>query len=112
MYIRLCLRKACYNTSLYTSFLLYSFFPQVDPKGALFYLSYSAIMSKNYPFIKRMIESSIAIGPLPLLLLPNFSFDYGYALYHLDQKEEGKQQIKDSLKNFPQVIRMLKETGV
>ena len=30
----------------------------------------------------------------------------------LDQKEEGKQQIKDSLKNFPQVIRMLKETGV
>ena len=69
-------------------------------------------MSKNYPFIKRMIESSIAIGPLPLLLLPNFSFDYGYALYQLDQKEEGKQQIKESLKNFPQVLRMLKETGV
>ena len=35
-----------------------------------------------------MIESSIAIGPLPLLLLPNFSFDYGYALYQLDHKEE------------------------
>lgn len=110
--MRLSARKACYVTALNVCMLLYSFFPQVDPRGTLMSMPYLALLSKRFATLQRIAESSLLVGTLPLLLLPNWAFDYGYALYELDEKEKARQQIKESLMRWPQVLRLLKQHSV
>lgn len=76
------------------------------------HISYLALVSKRMSAIQRIAESSLVIGTLPLLLLPNWAFDYGYALFKLDEQEKAHQQIKESLMRWPQVIRLFLEKAV
>lgn len=71
-----------------------------------------ALVCKKFNVIRRMAESQLMISTLPLLLLPNWSFDYGYVLYMADEKEKAREQIKESLKFWPQVIRCFSEKAV
>ena len=111
LYIHMAIRKACYETALNSSLLLFSFFPQGDPTGQLLLIPYLALTTQHYALIERMMESGFAIGTLLLGMLPNWSFDYGLALYR-ENKECAREQIKPSLRRWPQVIRMFVETAV
>lgn len=87
-------------------------FPQADPKGCLLRITHLALVSKKFNVVRRMAESQLMISTLPLLMLPNWSFDYGYVLYRADEKEKAREQIKESLKFWPQVIRCFSEKAV
>ena len=110
-YVQMCLRKVCYETALNSSLLLYSFFPQTDPTGQLLLIPYLALLTHHHATIERMMEAGLAVGTLLLALLPNWSFDYGLALYR-ENKPEAREQIKASLRRWPQVLRMLVENAV
>ena len=92
--------------------LLYSFFPQVDPKGMLMRIPHLALSAKKYSTIQRIAESSLMVGTLPLLLLPNWSFDYAYALHMMGEKEKARQQVLESLMRWPQVLRLFHQHAV
>ena len=111
LYVHMALRKACYETALNSSLLLFSFCPQCDPTGQLLLIPYLALTTHHFSLIERMMESGFAIGTLLLGMLPNWSFDYGLALYR-ENKEGAREQIKASLRRWPQVLRMLAETAV
>ncbi|OAO14465.1 hypothetical protein AV274_3768 [Blastocystis sp. ATCC 50177/Nand II] len=108
LYVHMAIRKACYETALNSSLLLFSFFPQGDPTGQLLLIPYLALTTHHYTLIEQMMESGLAIGTLLLGMLPNWSFDYGLALYR-QNKEGAREQIKSSLRRWPQVLRMLAE---
>ena len=110
-YVQMCLRKACYETALNASLLLYSFFPQTDPTGQLLLLPYLALITRRYATVERMMEAGLAVGTLLLAMLPNWSFDYGLALYR-ENKPGAREQIRASLRRWPQVLRMLAENAV
>lgn len=111
LYVHMAIRKACYETALNSSLLLFSFFPQGDPTGQLLLIPYLALTTHHYTLIEQMMESGLAIGTLLLGMLPNWSFDYGLALYR-QNKEGAREQIKSSLRRWPQVLRMLAEMAV
>lgn len=105
-------RKSCFDTALNTSLILYSFFPQVDPTGTLLLIPFLALSAKRFQSVIRIANSSLAIGPLPLIVLPNWGFDYGLALYRTGEKEQAREHIIESLKRWPSMPKLMRENAV
>ena len=71
-----------------------------------------ALSAKKYSTVQRIAESNLLVGTLPLLLLPNWSFDYAYVLYMNGEKDKARQQVLESLMRWPQVLRLLHQNAV
>ena len=108
----MCLRKSCFDTAFNTSLMLYSFCPQCDPAGVLPLIPFLALSAKRFSALTRIAEAGLAIGPLPLLYLPNWGFDYGLALYRIGDKARAKEQIRECLKRWPTMPKELKAHSV
>lgn len=112
LYLRLCSRKGCFETALNTALLLYSFFPQADPMGCLLHIPFLALSCKRFAAITHIAESGLVLGSLPLILLPNWSFDYALSLFEQDRKEDALSAMKESLLRWPELVRLLAERSV
>ena len=105
-------RKSCFDTALNTSLILYSFFPQLDPTGTLLLIPFLALSATRFQSLVHIAESSLSNGPLPIIVLPNWGFDYGLALYRQGETERAREQIRESLKRWPSMPKVMKENAV
>ena len=111
-YLLMATREACYETALNTALLLFSFFPQGDPMGCLLYIPFLALSANRFATVQHLAESGLAIGSLPLILLPNWSFDYALALMKLNKMDKAKEMMRESLLRWPEAVRLIIEHSV